>query len=129
MVRVLVIGYAPDAVDFTDPAIPPGADAAKVEAGLQRDLQLMRERGWQPVHLSIRPDEDLEQHISTHLQDNYYDCIVIGAGVRVTTKHVPEFEKVINAVKQSAPKTPIAFNSGPDTSGDAAARWLRPQDR
>ncbi len=24
MTRVLVIGYAPDAVDFTDPAIPPG---------------------------------------------------------------------------------------------------------
>lgn len=128
MVRVLVIGYAPDAVDFTDPAIPHGMDAAKVEAGLQRDTKSMLERGWQPEHLPIRPDEDLHRRILEHLRGNTYDCIVIGGGVRMTTKHVPELEIVVNAIRQGAPQTPIAFNSGPDTSGAAAARWL-PQGR
>ena len=128
MVRVLVIGYAPDAVDFTDPILPPGIDAAKIEAGLERDQQLMRDRGWQPAQLLIRPEEDLDRRIGTHLEGNSYDCIVIGGGIRMTTKHVPELEKVVNAVKQSAPHTPIAFNSGPDTSGDAAARWVRHQE-
>lgn len=42
----------------------------------------------------------------------------------MTTKHVPEFETVVNAVREGAPGTPIAFNSGPDTSAEAAQRWL-----
>ena len=33
MTRVLVIGYAPDAVDFTDPAIPPGLNEDLVAEG------------------------------------------------------------------------------------------------
>ena len=31
MVRVLVIGYAPEAVDFVDPAVPPGLDEAQAK--------------------------------------------------------------------------------------------------
>ena len=124
MVRVLVIGYAPEAVDFKDPAIPPGLDEAGVADGIKRDLQQMRDRGWVAEHLPIRPDEKLRQQVSDHLNSQSYDCIVIGAGVRMTTKHVPEFEAVVNAVRQGAPETPLAFNSSPDSSGEAAARQL-----
>lgn len=38
MARVLVIGYAPASVDFTDPAIPAGLDLTAVAHGLQADL-------------------------------------------------------------------------------------------
>ena len=124
MVRVLVIGYAPEAVDFTDPAIPPGLDETRVAEGIQRDLKRMRDRGWVAEHLSIRSDENLRQQVLDHLNSQSYDCIVIGAGVRMTEKHVPEFEAVVNAVRQGAPETPLAFNSSPDSSGEAAARWL-----
>lgn len=124
MVRVLVIGYAPDAVDFTDPAIPPGLTEALVAEGLKRDLQLMHDRGWQAEHLPVRLDESLREDILHRLADRAYDCIVIGAGVRMTTKHVAEFEQVVAAVRQGAPRTPIAFNASPDSSGEAAARWL-----
>lgn len=124
MPRVLVIGYAPEAVDFEDPAIPPGLDEARVAEGIQRDLRLMRERGWDAEHLPIRPDEHLHQQVLDHLNSRSYDCIVIGAGVRMTAKHVPAFEVVVNAIRQGAPHTPMAFNSSPDSSGEAAARWL-----
>lgn len=124
MVRVLVIGYAPDAVDFTDPAIPPGLTEARVADGIKRDAQLMRDRGWEAVHLPIRLDGRLRHDISDCLARDSFDCIVIGAGVRMTTKHVAEFEQVIDAVRQGAPHTPIAFNSSPDSSGEAAAWWL-----
>ena len=124
MVRVLVIGYAPEAVDFEDPAIPPGLDETGVAEGIRRDLQRMRDRGWVAEHLSIRSDENLRQQVFDHLMSQSYDCIVIGAGVRMTEKHVPEFEAVVNAVRQGAPETPLAFNSSPDSSGEAAARWL-----
>ena len=124
MFRVLVIGYAPEAVDFKDPAIPPGLDETRVAEGIQRDLQRMRDRGWVAEHLPIRPDENLRQQVLDHLNSQSYNCIVIGAGVRMTEKHVPEFEVVVNAVRQGAPETPLAFNSSPDSSGEAAARWL-----
>ena len=124
MVRVLVIGYAPDAVDFTDPAIPPGLTEALVAEGLKRDLQLMHDRGWQAEHLPIRTDGSLRRVIADRLAHEAYDCVVIGAGVRMTTKHVAEFEQVLDAVRQGAPDTPIALNASPDSSGEAAARWL-----
>lgn len=124
MPRVLVIGYAPDAVDFTDPAIPPGLTEARVAEGIKRDVQLMLDRGWEAEHLPIRADGSLRHDISDRLTGEAYDCIVIGAGVRMTTKHVADFEQVIDAVRQAAPQTPIAFNSSPDSSAEAAARWL-----
>ena len=124
MVRVLVIGYAPEAVDFTDPAIPPGLTKELVAEGIRRDLQLMKDRGWEAEHLPIQADESLRRDILDHLARKSYDCIVIGAGVRMTTKHVAEFEQVIDAVRQEAPQTPIAFNSSPDSSGEAAARLM-----
>ena len=125
MVRVLVIGYHPSAVDFSDPAIPPGLNEAKVAAGLDEDLRKMRSRGWDAEHLMIWADDQLGQRIIDRLDGSSYDCIVIGAGVRMTTKHVREFEVVVNTVRKAAPDTPIAFNVGPDSSDDAAARWLR----
>ena len=124
MTQVLVIGYSPDAVDFTDPAIPPGLNEALVADGIRRDLQLMQDKGWEAEHLPIRADNSLRADISNRLASKSYDCIVIGAGVRMTTKHVAEFEQVIDAVRRGAPHTPIAFNSSPDSSGEAAARCL-----
>jgi hypothetical protein len=124
MPRILVIGYAPDAVDFTDPAVPPGLNEELVAEGIKRDLRLMRERGWEAEHLPIQLGDTLGGEIADRLANNTFDCIVIGAGVRMTTKHAAEFEQVIQAVRQGAPHTPIAFNSSPDSSGEAAQRWL-----
>ena len=124
MTRVLVIGYAPEAVDFSDPAMPPGLSEDLIAKGIDRDLQLMRDRGWEAEHLPIRAGETLRRDILDHLARQSYDCIVIGAGVRMTTKHVAEFEYVVDAVRQGAPLTPLAFNSSPDSSGEAAVRWL-----
>jgi hypothetical protein len=124
MPRILVIGYAPDAVDFTDPAVPPGLNEELVAEGIKRDVQLMHDRGWEAEHLPIRLDGSLSGDIQDRLANTTFDCIVIGAGVRMTTKHVAEFEEVVDAVRSGAPRTPIAFNSSPDSSGDAAARRL-----
>ena len=125
MPRVLVIGYAPDAVDFTDPAVPPGLDEARVAEGIKRDVQKMEAQGWEAEHLPIRPDDSLRGAILDRLAAQAFDCIVIGAGVRMTTKHVAAFEQVIDAVRSGVPQTPLAFNASPDSSGEAAARWLR----
>jgi hypothetical protein len=124
MICVLIIGYAPDAVDFGDPAVPPGLNAAIIRDGIEKDLQMMRDRGWKAEYLPIRPNGSLRRDIVERLGDQTYDCIVIGAGVRLTTRRIPEFEQVLAAIRKVSPTTPIAFNSGPNSSVDAVGRWL-----
>jgi hypothetical protein len=124
MTRILVIGYAPEAVDFSDPAIPEGVTPEIIANGIEKDGQKMRDMGWESHPLFIRPNKDVRQCILSHLATNTYDVIVIGGGVRMTTKFVPVCEQVVNAIREGAPKTPIAFNEGPDTSSEAAKRWL-----
>ncbi len=124
MLQILVIGYAPDAVDYTDPLIPKGVDEKKVAEGIDADMRKMRERGWDAEHLNIRADDDLTGIIRNRLAGKRYDCIVIGAGVRVTTKRIGVCETIVNAVRENAPQTPIGFNGGPDTSADAVSRVL-----
>jgi hypothetical protein len=53
-----------------------------------------------------------------------YDCVVIGAGVRLPPRGLALFETIINAVHKGAPGAAIAFNTSPQDSADAAARWL-----
>lgn len=63
MFRVLVIGYAPDAVDFTDPMLPPGLTEAVVAEGIKRDVELMQDRGWEAEHLPIRSGDSLRKYV------------------------------------------------------------------
>ena len=39
MTRVLLLGYDPETVDFSDPALPPGMTVEKVRAGIAVALQ------------------------------------------------------------------------------------------
>jgi len=58
------------------------------------------------------------------LSATIYNCIVIGAGVRLPPKNLLLFEIIVNNVHKAAPNTAIAFNTVPQDSADAAARWL-----
>ena len=124
MTRVLLIGYAPEAVDFTDPALPPGLDADTIAAGIARGLQDMRDRGWEAEFCVVRPDETAGPAVTRHLADSAYDCVVIGGGVRLATRGLAVFETIINAVHAAAPRTAIAFNTRPEDTAAAAARRL-----
>lgn len=124
MTRVLLIGYDPDAVDFSDPALPPGMDAGKIAAGIERGLKAMRDRGWEAEFCSIRPDDAAGPTVSRWLAASSYDCVVIGGGVRLSSTAVAVFETVVDAIRKAAPETPIAFNTRPDDTAEAALRRL-----
>ena len=47
------------------------------------------------------------------LRSTNYDCVVVGAGVRLPPRNLALFEVVINAIRQVAPGTAIAFNTRP----------------
>ncbi len=122
MTRILLLGYAPETVDFSDPALPPGMTAEKVHAGIAVALKQFAERGWESDVCFIQPDETARQTVEHQLGSTSYDCVVIGAGVRLPPRGLALFEAVINAVRKGAPGAAIAFNTRPDDSGDAAAR-------
>ncbi len=50
--------------------------------------------------------------------------MVIGGGIRLPPKSTWLLEMVVNAVRKTAPDTPIAFNTVPEDTAEAAARWL-----
>jgi hypothetical protein len=129
MVRVLLVGYVPETVDFSDPALPPGMNVEKIRSGIAVALKQMTDRGWQGDLCLIRPDETAAQTVERQLASASYDCVVIGAGVRLPPRSLPLFEVVVNAVHRAAPGAAIAFNTRPDDSADAAARWLPPAAR
>jgi hypothetical protein len=124
MKRILLVGYDPKYVDFSDPALPPGMTAQKVHAGIAVAMKGFADRGWEADVGLILPDETAGPEVERLLGLKSYDCVVIGGGIRLPPRGLALFEAVINAVRKAAPKAAIAFNTRPDDSADAAARWL-----
>jgi len=122
--RILLVGYDPETVDFSDPALPSGMTAEKIHAGIEVALKQFAARGWEADVGFIRPDETAGPAVERLLVSTSYDCVVIGAGVRLPPLRLAFFEAVINAVHKAAPGAAIAFNTQPEDSADAAARWL-----
>jgi hypothetical protein len=125
MTRILFVGQEPETVDFSDPALPPGFNAEKIHAGIAVALRQMTERGWLADLCLIRPDGTAPSTLERQLVTNVYDCVVIGGGVRIPPKSLLLFEALINVVHKATPGAAIAFNTRPEDSADAAARWLK----
>ena len=123
MSRVLLIGIKPEAVDVSDPDLPPGTTVAKIADGIDATLSDMHARGWEAAFCSILTDKSAEITIAASLAERW-DCIVIGGGIRIPSRGLLLFERVINSVHRGAPGTPIAFNTSPKDTADAAKRWM-----
>ena len=124
MTRILFIGQEPDTVDFSDPALPPGADAGKIRAGLDIAMKQMADRGWDAELCLVAPDDSATVEVSRRLAAGKYDCVVIGGGIRIPPKSLPLFEQLLNAIHIGAPDAAIAFNTSPQDTANAVARWV-----
>ncbi len=124
MTRVLLVGQKPETVDFSDPALPPGFNADKINAGIAIGVAKLKEKGWDADTCLISPDETAGPTLEKQLASASYDCVVIGGGIRLPPKSLVLFETVVNAVHKAAPKATIAFNTKPEDTADAAERWL-----
>jgi hypothetical protein len=124
MTSILFVGQKPETVDFSDPSLPPGFDADKINAGIVIALDKIRERGWQGTTCMITPDAAGGAKLETALRGAAYDCVVIGGGLRIPPKSLSLFETVVNLVHKVAPTAAIAFNTRPEDTAEAAARQL-----
>jgi hypothetical protein len=124
MKRVLMVGLDPATVDFSDPALPPGMTAEKIHAGAKLAVADMAGRGWQAEICFVSPDETAVPTVQRRLAGGRYDCVVVGAGLRLLPSRLVLFEELVNAIHRGAPQTAIAFNTRPEDSTAAAARWI-----
>jgi len=62
------------------PRLPPGFDAAKINAGIAVAVAKIGERGWQGDTCMITPDEAGRAMLEKTLREAAYDCVVIGGG-------------------------------------------------
>src|SRR5271154_2680863 len=124
MTRILFVGQKPETVDFSDPSLPSGFDAEKINAGIAVAVAKIEDRGWQGNTCMITPDSDGSAMLAKALEGAAYDCVVIGGGLRLPPKSLPLFEMVVNAVHKAAPSAASAFNTQPGDTAEAAARQL-----
>ena len=103
MTRILFVGRDPKTVDFADPALPPGFNAEKIQAGIDIAMAAMAARGWRADACMIAPDETAAPMLEKQLASAIYDCVVIGGGLRIPPKGLVLFETVVNAVHKGAP--------------------------
>lgn len=118
---VLLIGLVPELVDFS---ATPGMSAEKIRAGIDAEEKKLEQAGYEAHHLLIDLGETAEAVIRAKLGERGFDCVVLGAGLRVPPPHLRLFEKVINLVHELAPGAKIAFNTSPADSMDAIRRWM-----
>lgn len=123
--RILVVGQDADTVDYAAPGIIPGLTPQKVRAGLAAAKAALEAQGHACDILEVQPDPAVaETQVVAALAGQAYAVVVIGAGIRNPPPSLVLFETVVNAVHKGAPAARIAFNTRPDDTDAAAARWV-----
>jgi hypothetical protein len=125
MPRILFVGQIPETVDYRDPVQPPGTTAEKIQAGIKLAVEKIEAKGWRGDTCMVPPDETAGPTIEKQLRSAQYDCVVVGGGLRLPPKSLMLFEIIINTIHKAAPQSFIAFNTKPEDTADAAARWVK----
>jgi hypothetical protein len=121
--KVLLLGIDPKFIDV-NLATSTGWDANRVKAVAQEENNKLTDLGYEPQICFIDLGETAESVVSDRLSRENFDCIMIGAGIRLVPQHTVLFEKIINSVHQKAPpSSKICFNTNPGDSAEAVLRW------
>src|SRR3954467_10207420 len=114
--RVLVVGL--------DPYRVPGPwDPAPVAQGIAVGMARFADAGIlaESCLVGLDGSDDIEAVVTEALDRRPWTVVVGGRAIR---NQLELFEQVINLVHRHAPAAAIAFNSTPEDTFGAAARWL-----
>jgi hypothetical protein len=122
--KVLGIGIDPKLID-SNLAITTGWDTNRVKLAVQDANKRLTGLGYELQTCLVDLGETAESVVSETLSREKFDCIMIGAGVRLVPQQTVLFEKIINAVHQKAhPSSKICFNTNPGDTVEAVLRWV-----
>ena len=122
--NVLVVGLDPTLIDFTKPGYQPGMSAEKVFAGISSSEQELTGLGYHVRTCLTDFGETAEDVVRNDLKLLPWDCVLIGAGVRIVPDNFFLFEKLVNVVHEHAPQARICFNQLPADIGESVKRWV-----
>jgi hypothetical protein len=121
--KVLAIGIDPIFVDYTGmPQFTPEMFRGYIDAQIAR----VREAGFDVTSCLIDLGETAEAVATGALTAEKFDCVVIGAGLRLPPERLLLFEKIINLIHRLAPQAGICFNTTPADTAEAVQRWISP---
>jgi hypothetical protein len=122
--HVLLVGLEPDIVDYSKSPVP-GLTAAKVRAAVDADSAKLESLGYSVKSLYVDDGKTAEATLTKALASGGYDCIMIGAGLRIVPPYFLLFEKLINVIHRHVPaSTKLCFNTNPTDTADAVQRWV-----
>lgn len=97
--RVVLSGRNPEVVDYSKwPDLTP----EKLITALEADRNKLNELGYEVNLLFIDNAGTAFSIVKNALDQENYDCVLIGAGVRTVAAHFIVFERLVNAVHESA---------------------------
>ncbi len=122
--KVLLIGIDPKLID-PNLSTATGWDANRVRAAAQDANKRLVELGYELQNCLLDPSGTDESVVSDTLSREKFDCIMVGAGVRVLSQNTILFEKIMNTIHQKAPpSSKICFNTNPADTVEAILRWV-----
>jgi hypothetical protein len=120
--KVLILGIDPKFIDV-NLATTTGWDPNRVKMIAQEANIKLKELGYEVQNSFVDLGETAERVVSDTLLREKFDCIMIGAGVRILPQHTVLFEKIINVIHQKAsPSTKICFNTSPSDTVETVLR-------
>lgn len=120
MKTVLALGLDPKFVDFSAlPSLTPEL----VQSFIDSQLERVRNAGIDVVSCLVDLGKTAETVLSNKLAERKFDCVVIGAGLRESSRTVL-FEKLLNLVHRDAANASICFNTSPADTLEAIKRWI-----
>jgi hypothetical protein len=122
---VLIVGFDPALIDFSSPDFASkNLTAEGVLSALLADQERLRGLGYEADSCLTDLGETAERVVEDKLRTKPYDCVLIGAGVRVIPSSFLLFEKLINVVHANAPQAKLCFNTKPSDTAEAVMRWV-----
>jgi hypothetical protein len=118
--KVLLIGWDPDAVDYSK---WPQLNPEKLRSALEADRANLNSQGYEASWCYVVDAETASATVTQALSKATYDCVLIGAGVRLDPEAFIVFERLVNAVHSAAPTSKICFNTNPSDTAEAVKRW------
>ena len=123
--KVLIVGIDPKLIDFASAefAAFPGLTAEKVEMGIKGSIAQLNELGYEAELCWTDFGATAIQKVDKALSDTKFDCVLIGAGIRVMNSNLELFQTLINLIASHNSKPGICFNSNPADTAAAVLRW------
>ncbi len=119
--QVLVIGLDPYRVPGP---WDPEPVARAIAAGMARFTEAGV--GVEVCLVGLDGSDDIEAVLTQALRRRPWEVVVVGGGLRTPDDQLELFERVVNLVHRHCAGAAIAFNTAPEDTLEAAARWLRP---